>query len=72
MSEYATQLWQDCRGGLHDTEEEALLASRGREIEKRMESTYCSAALSWFLKDAENIIAMYEGICQLVDDQMKP
>lgn len=72
MSEYAQQKWQDCHGDLHDTEEEALLGSRTYEIQKRMESTFVSAALSWFLRDAENIIAVYEGICQLVDEQMKP
>lgn len=81
MSEYAEEKWQDCRGDLHNSEEEALLASRRYKIEEGMKSTYVwgsvaeknhvEQALAWFLNDPKNIIAVYEAIERTADSLMK-
>ncbi len=86
MSKFAKQSWCDINGGVFDTEEDALTASREAMVANRMRREYGvtaadksdgdrrrirAAAFTWFLDSAEDIIAKYSTICDEVDEEMK-
>lgn len=82
MNDYARQAWKDCNGQIHDTEEEAVRASRAHEVGERMRARFVKGAgggslrkfknegLRWFLEDPATIVETYLDICAEVNRQM--
>lgn len=79
MGQDAKQVWKDHGGHTHDTEEDALAASRCQHIAKRMrrhfvhggvnddEYRLAARGITWFLTDPTHIIEKFIEICDSLD-----